>query len=224
MAIEHESIPEAGLHEPKGVSTSLIEKVYHADGAGSGVWKYPELKGQGVSSILDLPFSSGGDVIWRQGATKAVSLITATSVVTQQPSAVDTPLQVEFGAAQAITGIDLSVTGTITCLVAGTYTFAATFRFERSTAVGVAHIVLRALLGGVQLGPSFSVGMNDTADAQQVSFTNSLDLSVNDTLAFEIVRDSSGINDGGLGAFNPVLAGWSDVASADLRVGEVVVV
>lgn len=38
MTIEHRLIPEAQLHEPKGVSTAAVDTVYVADGAGSGNW------------------------------------------------------------------------------------------------------------------------------------------------------------------------------------------
>ena len=41
MAIAHKDIPEAGLHEPKGVSTAAAGTVYVADGAGSGAWEDP---------------------------------------------------------------------------------------------------------------------------------------------------------------------------------------
>lgn len=39
--VEHVNIPEAGLHEPKGVSTAQTGTVYIADGAGSGSWGDP---------------------------------------------------------------------------------------------------------------------------------------------------------------------------------------
>lgn len=38
MTIQHRLIPEAQLHEPKGVSTAVINKVYKSNGAGSGTW------------------------------------------------------------------------------------------------------------------------------------------------------------------------------------------
>ena len=38
MSIQHKDIPEAQLHEPKGVSLATSGKVYIADGAGSGAW------------------------------------------------------------------------------------------------------------------------------------------------------------------------------------------
>ena|SRR3990167_2273787 len=39
MSIEHKDITEANLHEPKGVSSAAINKVYVSDGAGSGTWQ-----------------------------------------------------------------------------------------------------------------------------------------------------------------------------------------
>lgn len=37
--IEHSAITEANLHEPKGVSTAAVNKVYVANGSGSGTWQ-----------------------------------------------------------------------------------------------------------------------------------------------------------------------------------------
>lgn len=39
MAIQHKNIPEAELHESKGVSTAVLNTAYFANGAGSGSWK-----------------------------------------------------------------------------------------------------------------------------------------------------------------------------------------
>lgn len=38
MTIQHAAIADPEIHEPKGVSTASIQKVYVADGAGSGAW------------------------------------------------------------------------------------------------------------------------------------------------------------------------------------------
>lgn len=40
MAIEHDSIPNADIHEPKGASTATEGTVYISDGAGSGAWRH----------------------------------------------------------------------------------------------------------------------------------------------------------------------------------------
>lgn len=37
--VQHATLPEAELHEPKGVSTAAADSFYVADGAGSGAWK-----------------------------------------------------------------------------------------------------------------------------------------------------------------------------------------
>ena len=39
MSIQHRDIPEAQLHEPKGVSSASTNEVYVANGSGSGAWK-----------------------------------------------------------------------------------------------------------------------------------------------------------------------------------------
>lgn len=45
MTVQHSAIPDAQLHEPKGVATAAAGTCYIADGAGSGVW-YPVQKAQ----------------------------------------------------------------------------------------------------------------------------------------------------------------------------------
>ena len=39
MSIEHDAIPNADLHEPKGVSAAAAGEVYAADGAAGGAWE-----------------------------------------------------------------------------------------------------------------------------------------------------------------------------------------
>lgn len=39
MTIQHKLIPEAQLHEPKGISTAAANKVYKSNGAASGSWE-----------------------------------------------------------------------------------------------------------------------------------------------------------------------------------------
>lgn len=50
MAIQHKNIADAERHEPKGISTALIDTVYVSNGAATGVWKeLPFI----VSAVLD---------------------------------------------------------------------------------------------------------------------------------------------------------------------------
>lgn len=66
MAIEHEDIPEANLHEPKGVSVATSGKAYISDGAGSGAFAVPQIVGQAGATVEQVPVSDGaGGVTWK---------------------------------------------------------------------------------------------------------------------------------------------------------------
>lgn len=39
MPVQHKDIPDAQLHEPKGISTAANRQAYFANGSGSGTWK-----------------------------------------------------------------------------------------------------------------------------------------------------------------------------------------
>lgn len=41
----HSTITDPHIHEPKGVSAAVANKVYRSDGSGSGSWVYPEAYG-----------------------------------------------------------------------------------------------------------------------------------------------------------------------------------
>jgi hypothetical protein len=41
MTIQHRLISDPDLHEPKGIASSAANKVYVADGEGSGSWEFP---------------------------------------------------------------------------------------------------------------------------------------------------------------------------------------
>lgn len=68
MAVQHRTLPEAQLHEPKGVSTAPLNSLYVADGVGSGIWKKPTLDviagftGDGGSSNLRLLTNGSGGI------------------------------------------------------------------------------------------------------------------------------------------------------------------
>jgi hypothetical protein len=53
MAIEHKNITDAERHEPKGISTATVDKVYFSNGAGSGSWGLVEADKIKSTSISD---------------------------------------------------------------------------------------------------------------------------------------------------------------------------
>lgn len=66
MAVQHKDIPDAQLHEPKGVSTAATNQTYVANGAGSGSWSEPEPKGASGANSGDVYVANGaGSGVWR---------------------------------------------------------------------------------------------------------------------------------------------------------------
>ncbi len=66
----HSSLSGASLHEPKGVAALTnagdVDKTYKADGAGSGVWGFPEPKGADTAAISTVYVSDGaGSGSWQ---------------------------------------------------------------------------------------------------------------------------------------------------------------
>lgn len=59
MSVEHANITNAYLHEPKDVSAASSDQLYHADGAGSGDWEYPEFM-----LNVRIPDISTADSVW----------------------------------------------------------------------------------------------------------------------------------------------------------------
>lgn len=146
----------------------------------------------------------------------------AGSVVAQNPSGLDTALQVEFGAAQALTNVSLSATGDITFNTAGTYQVTAIFTFGRTTSPGVAMMFLRATFNGAPLGAVIAISMAGSDVVVPVAFSNIFAVSATDVLGIEIIRDSSGQDNGGLLTVNPIAAGWVDSSSSTLVVSRIV--
>ena len=148
---------------------------------------------------------------------KDVELIRAVSVAAdQQPSAVDVALQIEFGVAQK-TGSDpvmIDALGNVTFNQAGNYTIRITAHFGRTGASGTSLLFGRALLNGVQIFGSVAAKLASSDDLAPKPIAFNGTFSAGDVLTFEIIRDSTGSNFGGLFNTTPVAAGWNDAPTA----------
>jgi len=93
--MEHKSIADPNIHEPKGVSTAPAGTSYVADGTGSGSWEGAKLQGQSASENGEIPVSNGaGGVTW-QGVTDVVTanmkMVSTSQDVTLTAGALDNP-------------------------------------------------------------------------------------------------------------------------------------
>lgn len=145
-------------------------------------------------------------------------LLSATSVAaTQQPTLVDTPLQIEFGPAQTTTEIDISAAGAITFKTAGKYIISTFFQYGRTGATGSSILFNRYLVNGVQNGNSLGSKIDDANTLVPWSSAIQFTAAANDVLTIEIVRDSAGDNSGGLFALTPTL-GWNTAPCAAIQI------
>jgi len=216
---EHSTLTGASLHEPKGAAAASSGEVYTADGVGSGAWSEVTIAGQSAALVDTIPKSDGaGSVTWVSNKVEVDSILVRDDNTTQNPSAVDTPLQVTFGPAHSTTEFDISAAGAITCNVTGSYELKFNYRFARTSGTGTAILVLRYLINGTAAGAPITCELTGAGDVIPYSASVPTALTAGAILTVEILRDSSGNNDGGLAPFTPTLAGWGAVGSAQVTI------
>lgn len=87
MSIQHRNIPDAELHEPKGIVSAPANNFYRSNGAGSGAWgklKSSDLTGiAGDSGSANLKFISDG----ANGFVARTDAVYGSMVITQNTNA-----------------------------------------------------------------------------------------------------------------------------------------
>ena len=202
--MEHKDIPDAQLHQIKGAASASAGQVPIATGSGTAAFGFLDW-----SKVTNKPTASGYE-----------SKLSSFSSVNQNPSAVNTPLKITFGPAQATADVSISAAGVITFNTSGNYLVDIFLRFGRSTSTGNAIILNRILKNGAQI--LNSNGLILSAATQTIPFSAAIPLTMaaGDTITMEVARDSAGTNDGGLFVVSPTIAGWNIVPSATVVVNK----
>jgi hypothetical protein len=137
------------------------------------------------------------------GIDFAVSLVLeGQSTSNQEPSGLDSILQVEFGAAQG-TGSDpamVDALGTITFNETGQFWINIMANFERQgSSGGVTVTGFRALLDGTPISNQ-TIAMDIASTGVMIPYEHTFPINAQQgtVLTFEIIRDSSGVDAGGL--------------------------
>lgn len=199
MAIQHRNIPDAERHEVKGASSATAGQVLKSNGGGTTSFVNPNtLANISLSSNLEL-----------------------SSLVTQNPVSVDTPIQVNFGTGSSNADVNVNNDGTITFLTAGVFFVTFNLSFGRTNNTGVATLVARLLVNDVSTGFVQASKIDTSVNIIPYHASILRNFSVNDTVKVQILRDSAGSNDGGLFTFDPVLAGWNNAPSAAVRIQKI---
>lgn len=205
--MEHSLIPDTQRHEAKGASTAANNQVCKARGDGTtqfGFVAYSELTGR--------PTFTGYSRV----------LASSSAVATQAPTAVNTPINIEFGAAVNTSDASLNSVGQLTFNTAGQYQVTVFYRFGRTSATGSSILFSRALINGSQTLNSNSIMMDNANTIIPFAVTLNVSATAGMTMVHQLYRDSAGVNNGGLISQNPSLAGWNISPTATIVVDKFV--
>ncbi|MGL4703521.1 MAG: hypothetical protein ACRCWV_21020 [Raoultella sp.] len=162
-----------------------------------------------VTQIADAP-------IYAAASVKEVEVLRAASTATQAPTAVDTPLQVSFGAAQgsASDPVMINAAGLVTFNTAGNYAVRIKLQNGRTGATGTSILLSRILLNGVQVGSSAAVKMTQTDATTPSESRVVVNPTAGQTFQVQIMRDSAGSNFGGVYPQTATVTSWGTAPSA----------
>lgn len=154
--------------------------------------------------------------LYAAAGVKEVELLRATSVIAQAPTAVDTPLQLVFGAAQksASDPVMINAAGLVTFNVAGNYAVRIKLQCGRTGATGTSILLSRLLLSGTQFGSAACVKLTQTDATTPTDSRVIMNPTAGQTLAVQIMRDSAGSNFGGVYQQAATVTAWGTAPSA----------
>ena len=150
------------------------------------------------------------------------SVLNAKETGALAPSGLDAPFQLTIGPAQLGPSdpVQLTALGEIRFNQAGQYMLSLQGLFERvGSSGGFALLHFRALINGVQSGNTQSIEINDTQTWTPYERTIPIYIATPGTdLTFEIVRDSTGVDAGGLYPASVSTPGWPSTPSFAVQV------
>lgn len=162
-----------------------------------------------VTQIADAP-------IYAAAGVKEVEVLRAASTATQAPSAVDTPLQLSFGAAQgsASDPVMINAAGLVTFNQAGNYAVRIKTQNGRTGATGTSILLTRILFNGTQYGSPAATKITATDSTVPTESRVVLSPTAWQTFQVQIMRDSAGSNFGGVYPQAATVTAWGTAPSA----------
>ena len=152
-------------------------------------------------------------------------LLNATSVASNQdPTGIgpSNAIQIEFGPAQfgPSDPVQIDVNGTITFNETGLYRVKSAAQIGRTGAAGVSELLLRVKVNGAQSGRTIAAKLENANSIMPFIDEAWLNIPSGTVIVYEIMRDASGNNSGGLvGQDVTVVAGsWNQDVCEELRI------
>lgn len=130
--------------------------------------------------------------------------------------------QIEFGVAQGgpTEPFTLSAAGALTINETGLYRLKISLQFGRVGSGSTAELFFRVLINGVQAGRSIGVKVANANTERYTENDTWVTIPAGAVLTYEVMRDTSGVDEGGLYTLIPTDEGvgtWNNVPGAALR-------
>lgn len=154
-------------------------------------------------------------------ANHALLLNCESTAASQEPTSTDTPIQVEYGASQAVAKVSMASNGALTFVEAGKYQININAHYGRSGASGTSYLLFRLLMDGIAFGGTLASKIDSANTLVPWSNTFIIQAQAGQVLTTELMRDSAGNDSGGLYKVAPTLAGWNDASNITLQIYEV---
>lgn len=166
--------------------------------------------------LREVMTQTADSMMYASAGVKEVEVLRVAATATQEPTAVDTPLQLTFGAAQgsASDPVMMSAAGLVTFNQAGAYALRLKLQCGRTGATGTSILLSRLLLNGAQLGSAAAVKITDTDATVPTESRVVLNVTAGQTFAAQIMRDSAGSNFGGVYPHVAAVTAWGTAPSA----------
>lgn len=179
--------------------------------------------GQAVSDKLDTEFAQlENDIasLESEKADKPILVLQSSNTTNQEPTALDTAMQIKFGSTQTNAHVFLDTDGTVNFLRAGHYHVEVRLQVGRTGTSGTSIVLSRCLKNNVQYGGGSAFKLDNADVLVPCLAMLHLDIAQNDTLKFQIMRDGNGYNSGGLYITTPS-NGWNTIPSANITITKI---
>lgn len=146
----------------------------------------------------------------------ASTVVQSPSTVVQSPSAVDTALQLTFGAAQGSSSdsVMINAAGLVTFNTAGNYAVRIKLQAGRTGASGTSILLSRILVNGAQYGSLAATKLVSADTTIPIESRVVINPTAGQTFAVQIMRDSAGSNFGGVYPQAATVTTWGTAPSA----------
>lgn len=155
-------------------------------------------------------------MLYAAAGVKEVEVLRTSSTVAQAPTAVDTALQLTFGAAQgaASNPVMINAAGLVTFNAAGSYAVRVKLQAGRTGASGTSILLSRILVNGAQYGSPAATKLVSADVTIPIESRVAINVTAGQTMAVQIMRDSAGANFGGVYPQTATVAAWGVAPSA----------